>query len=279
MKLLKAALGILLTLQVCDAFAQTAQIAQTTLATHTTQILQDKRTSGNVYLSKQMQELQNDATRNPISLWQERGQSLWQGQCKSCHGEINTLKRSAATFPRLGSDGKNLVNLEDQIVRCQSRQNPTVNTIESEEVISLSTALHQAAKNELIAVTAPVITTTITQTSAPLASDSWQTRLKSGETLYQTRMGRMNLACMHCHDQKVGAQMRADTISQGHPTGFPIYRMSWQTMGTIDRRLRACYSGVQAAIPPPGSADLRDLELYLKVRANGMPLDGPSIRR
>jgi sulfur-oxidizing protein SoxA len=255
MKLLKAAIGILLTLQACAAFAQIAQ---------------GKRTSGSVYLSKQMQELQNDATRNPISLWQERGQSLWQGQCKSCHGEINTLKRSAATFPRLGSDGKNLVNLEDQIVRCQSRQNPTANTFESEEVLSLSTALHHAAKNEAIAVVAPTST---------LASQQWQKRLKSGETLYQTRMGRMNLACMHCHDQKVGAQMRADTISQGHPTGFPIYRMSWQTMGTIDRRLRACYSGVQAAIPPAGSTDLRDLELYLKVRADGMPLDGPSIRR
>ena len=84
---------------------------------------------------------------------------------------------------------------------------------------------------------------------------------------------------MHCHDLKVGAQMRADTISQGHPTGFPIYRMLWQTLGSLDRRLRACYSGVQAPLPNAGSAELRDLELFLKVRANGMVLDGPSIRR
>ena len=263
MKFLKAAIGVLSTLIVCATTAQTVQITL------------DKRTSGSVYLSKQMQELQNDATRNPISLWQERGQSLWQGQCKSCHGEINTLKRSAATFPRLALDGKSLVNFEDQIVRCQSRQNPIANTIESDEVLSLSVALHQAAKNELIAVAAPTVTHSIT----PATGSPWETRLKSGETLYQTRIGRMNLACIHCHDQKVGAQMRADTISQGHPTGFPIYRMSWQTMGTIDRRLRACYSGVQATVPTAGSADLRDLELYLKVRANGMPLDGPSIRR
>ena len=175
------------------------------------------------------------------------------------------------TFPRLGADGKSVVNLEDQILRCQSRQQATPNTLESEEVLSLSAALHIAAKNEPIAVAPP--------SSQSDASTQWQARLKSGETLYQTRIGRMNLACMHCHDQKVGAQMRADTISQGHPTGFPIYRMSWQGMGSIDRRLRACYSGVQAAIPPAGSAELRDLELYLKVRANGMPLDGPSIRR
>lgn len=253
MAFLKSAACILLGLHACNTPAQ------------------DARTSGSVYVSKQMQDLQNDASRNPITLWQERGQSLWQGQCKSCHGEMATLKRSAATFPRLGADGNSLVNLEDQIIRCQSRQQATSNTLESDEVLSLSAALHQAAKNALIAVAAPA--------STPAASTQWQTRLKSGETLYQTRIGKMNLACMHCHDQKVGAQMRADTISQGHPTGFPIYRMSWQGMGTIDRRLRACYSGVQANIPPVGNADLRDLELYLKVRANGMPLDGPAIRR
>ena len=49
--------------------------------------------------------------------------------------------------------------------------------------------------------------------------------------------------------------------------------------GTLDRRLRACYSGVQATIPPAGAPELRALELYLKVRAAGKPLDGPSIRR
>jgi L-cysteine S-thiosulfotransferase len=240
---------------------------------------QDKRTSGNTYLSKQLQELQNDATRNPISLWQERGQNLWQNQCKSCHGEIDTFKRSAASFPRLSPEGKSLVNLEDQIARCQQRK-PALATstettakleIDNDEVLSLSVALHQAAVGTPIKVIAPA--------GNSAAEVQWQERLSSGEKLYQTRIGRMNLACMHCHDQKVGAQMRADTISQGHPTGFPIYRMSWQTMGTIDRRLRACYSGVQATVPSTGSADLRDLELFLKVRANGMPIDGPSIRR
>ena len=240
---------------------------------------QNKRTSGAVYLSKQMQDLQADASRNPISLWQDRGQTLWQGQCKSCHGEMDSLKSSATSFPRLSADGKSLLNLEDQIARCQQRQSgaaaanasATSLTTDSDEVLSLSVALHQVAVGATIQVATP--------TGHASAELQWQERLSSGEKLYQTRIGRMNLACMHCHDQKVGAHMRADTISQGHPTGFPIYRMSWQTMGSIDRRLRACYSGVQATVPPTGSPELRDLELFLKVRANGMPLDGPSIRR
>ncbi len=241
----------------------------------------DTRTSGHVYLSPQLQALQDDPQRNPVALWQERGQGLWQAQCSSCHGAMDSVKRSVASFPRLSGDGKTLTNLEDQILHCQQRgasaspaltQTPGAAGLESDSVLSLSAALHQMAKGERIQVAPSPMAT-------PEHTAQWQARLSSGERLYQTRMGRMNLACMHCHDGKVGAQMRADTISQGHPTGFPIYRMAWQTLGSLDRRLRACYSGVQAPIPPAGSADLRDLELFLKVRANGMVLDGPSIRR
>ena len=89
----------------------------------------------------------------------------------------------------------------------------------------------------------------------------------------------MNLACTHCHDSQIGKHLRADVISPAHPTGFPIYRQTWQNLGSIDRRLRACFSGVQAAIPAPGANELRDLELFLKVRAQGILWDGPSIRR
>lgn len=235
----------------------------------------DTRTRGHVYLSPQLQALQDDPQRNPIALWLERGQSLLQTQCVGCHSGMDTLKRSAASFPRLGADGKTLMNLEDQILRCQQRTASAASSsssLESDSVLSLSAALHHAARGERIQV-AP------SSHASPEHTARWQARLSSGERLYQTRIGRMNLACMHCHDDKVGAQMRADTISQAHPTGFPIYRMAWQTLGSLDRRLRACYSGVQAPIPSAGSADLRDLELFLKVRANGMVLDGPSIRR
>jgi sulfur-oxidizing protein SoxA len=135
-------------------------------------------------------------------------------------------------------------------------------------VLALSAALHHAARGEPIAVKAP-----------PAHQAAWQARWQAGADQYQTRQGRMNLSCAHCHDDRVGAQMRGDTISPGHPTGFPIYRLSWQQAGGMDRRLRACYSGVQSAMPEPGSAILRSLELYLKVRANGMPIEGPSVRR
>ncbi|MEY4016737.1 MAG: SoxAX cytochrome complex subunit precursor, partial [Pseudomonadota bacterium] len=73
--------------------------------------------------------------------------------------------------------------------------------------------------------------------------------------------------------------MRAQKITAGHPTGFPAYRISWQGLGSIERRIRACYSGVQAQVPAPQDMRLRQLELYLKTRAQGLQLEGPSIRQ
>lgn len=236
----------------------------------------DPKLSGNAFLTPGLHKLQNDTPNSPVSLWLDKGTALWVDtsagpSCQSCHGAVETLKKSAATYPRIANQpaGKtSLINLEDQITACSARGGREAFKVEEDEVLALSALLHNAAKGLPVDVKA-----------APEHSALWQARLNRGATLFSTRLGRINLACIHCHDQNIGRQMRLDVVSPGHPTGFPIYRMSWQRMGSVERRLRACYSGVQAVLPAPGHADLRDLELYLKVRANGLLIDGPSIRR
>lgn len=228
--------------------------------------------SGNQFLTPQLQSIQQDADLNPITLWVEKGHILWRQSCQSCHHNPDTLQTSAAHYPRLKTSDHNtrLVNLEDQINTCRLRSGQVPKSLEDDDTLSLSALLHSLAKGQKIHVQPP-------EDAAGL--QRWQEELTQGAQLYITRIGRLNLACVHCHDGKVGTNLRAEVISPGHPSGFPIYRLNWQNMGSIDRRLRACYSGVQAVLPSPGSQALRQLELYLKVRANGMPLDGPSIRR
>jgi len=231
-----------------------------------------QRQSGLAFLSTSLRQMNDDDMANPMSLWVERGGQAW-GQtsggpsCQSCHGAVSEMRKAVAQHPKLSPDGQSLRNLDDQIGACRLRQGAR-SAQPDETVLALSAALHHAARGEPIAVQAPVE-----------RQAAWQAQWQAGAHQYQTRQGRMNLSCAHCHDQRVGTLMRGDTISPGHPTGFPIYRLSWQQAGGMDRRLRACYSGVQSAMPEPGSAVLRQLELYLKVRANGMPLDGPSVRR
>lgn len=233
----------------------------------------DIKLSGNAFLPPGLLALQADTINSPVTLWLDKGQAAWVDRsagasCQSCHGAAEFLKNSATTFPRLSANGQSLINLEDQILQCRERSGHSGGKLEDDDVLALSAVLHSAAKGQPINLK-----------PAPEQAAQWQARLNHGTQLFATRMGRINLACVQCHVQNVGKQMRTDVISPGHPTGFPIYRMSWQRLGTMDRRLRACYSGVQAVIPPAGDADLRDLELFLKVRANGMPLDGPAIRR
>ena len=235
----------------------------------------DSKLSGNAFLPPGLLKLQADVQDSPVSLWLDKGKQQWAdstggASCQSCHTTPASLRLAVSTFPRLTATtaGQKLINLEDQIVACRTRAGRTSARLEDDDVLSLSALLHNEAKGLPINV-------------QPVREQmhAWSARLENGTALFAQRMGRINLACVHCHEQNVGKQMRVDVISPGQPTGFPLYRMSWQKIGSMDRRLRACYSGVQAVIPPPGAPELRDLELYLKVRANGMPLEGPSIRR
>lgn len=229
--------------------------------------------SGNAFLSPSLKNMQSDASLNPVSLWLDQGRSLWGGvadpnSCFQCHGAPQTLKSAATQHPKWSPRLNRLVNLEDQIIACSARTPRPFSGLENPEVLALSALLHSSSQGLPFQVSAPI------QHAA-----QWQAELSAGAQLFTTRMGRMNLACTHCHDVNIGKQMRADVISPAHPTGFPIFKMSWQSMGSIDRRLRACFSGVQAEVPAPGSIELRRLELFLKSRSQGLPIDGPSLRR
>ncbi len=76
----------------------------------------------------------------------------------------------------------------------------------------------------------------------------------------------------------VGRQSRGMPIPQGHPTGYPIYRLEWQTLGSLQRRLRNCLFGMRAISYPYGAAEMVNLELYLMWRARGMPIETPAVR-
>jgi sulfur-oxidizing protein SoxA len=257
-----------------------ASAAEAANAPNTTR---DARQSGRAFLSADLLRQQDDPSSSPIGLWLERGAAAWNrpegGQaCSSCHGPTpgvpseQQVSRAAARYPRLDTRTGQLINLEDQIEACRSRAGRAPSTAKGEDegVLALSAWLHSRAVGQPMAVGPP---------ADEAGRVAWSQALERGAQAYGQRVGRMNLACVHCHDQNVGRNLRAEVISPGHPTGFPVYRLRWQALGSLERRLRACYSGVQAEMPPPGAAVLRELELFLKVRAGGMPLDGPSMRR
>jgi len=57
-----------------------------------------------------------------------------------------------------------------------------------------------------------------------------------------------------------------------------IYRLEWQAMGSLQRRLRGCMNGVRAEPFAYGSAEFIAIEAYLMQRARGMVVETPAIR-
>jgi sulfur-oxidizing protein SoxA len=73
--------------------------------------------------------------------------------------------------------------------------------------------------------------------------------------------------------------LRGDKISQGHGNGYPIYRLEWQSAGSLHRRLRSCDIGVRAQPHQLGSQTYTEVELFLRQRAGSLPLEVPAVRR
>jgi sulfur-oxidizing protein SoxA len=83
---------------------------------------------------------------------------------------------------------------------------------------------------------------------------------------------------VHCHDQRAGQRLGGAPIPQAHPTGYPLYRLEWQTLGSLQRRLRGCLVGVRAEAWAPQADEWLALESYLARRADGMAHEGAALR-
>jgi L-cysteine S-thiosulfotransferase len=112
----------------------------------------------------------------------------------------------------------------------------------------------------------------------PIRISAEREALETGKAAFYRRQGQVNLACANCHEQNPGKRLAGNAIPQAHPTGYPLYRLEWQAVGSLQRRLRNCLAGIRAETPAYGARELVELELFLMWRANGMPLESPGVR-
>ena len=226
--------------------------------------------SGFEFLTAETQKLQTDSFENPGYLWVEQGESLFrsgidsQPSCASCHVPRD-LRGASATFPKIEPTSGQLINLEGQINLCRERyQNLPDLSYESDDLLALTTYIGN------LSLGMPINVTREPQT---------EEHFRSGQKYFHTRRGQLNLSCSQCHDKNWGKQLRGDTISQGHGNGFPTYRFEWESLGSLHQRFSDCDQGVRAEPKELGSETYIDLEYYLAIRAQGLPIETPSVRR
>ena len=227
------------------------------------------RRTGFEDMSPALQAMQLDDTQNPAMLWMREGEALWSQapatgpSCASCHSSAS-IKTAATRHPAFDKALARPVSLAGRVDLCRQRhQKLQPQAADGPEVLALSAWLVHQSRGMPI---------------TPAAQRSMAPWTQRGEQIYFTRMGQLNLACHHCHDQYAGQRLGGAPIPQAHPTGYPSYRLEWQTLGSLPRRLRACMTGVRAQPFAADSTEWVALESYLMKRAAGMAMEGASVR-
>jgi sulfur-oxidizing protein SoxA len=102
-----------------------------------------------------------------------------------------------------------------------------------------------------------------------------------GKEFYYTQRGYLNLSCATCHVQGAGQRVRNESLSQllGHTTHFPVYRLKWQGVGTLERRMEGCVKDQGQNPIKPSSKEMKELLYFMAYMSNGMAVDGPDIRK
>ncbi len=102
-----------------------------------------------------------------------------------------------------------------------------------------------------------------------------------GKKAYYSQRGYLKLSCATCHVQGTGKRVRNEYMSPllGHTTHFPVYRLKWQGLGTLERRIEGCNKDEGENPHKPGSAWMNEVLYFMAYMSNEMPIDGPAIRK
>lgn len=228
--------------------------------------------SGTAFLSDNLKARQADDASNPGMLWVSEGAELWkqpQGtankSCAACHGEARlAMKGTATRYPKVNPETGKLLNLEGRINMCRTaNQKAEPWKYESDELLAMTAFVARQSLGMRVDV----------ETGG--AAKPFHDR---GKDFFYRRQGQLNLSCAQCHEKNAGRGLRGDTISYGIGNGYPAYRLEWQSLGSLHRRLRSCSFGVRAMQFDFGSPEYLNLELYLAARARGVPMETPAIR-
>lgn len=222
-------------------------------------------------LSPSLREMQEEPSLNPGFLWVLEGEALWSEpsgasgrSCASCHGEPTSMRGVAARYPAWDEHAGAPITLSGRIEQCRTeRQGAASVSPDTGPLLALSALVGQQSRGRPM---------------RPPEDGRLAAARARGEALFRTRMGQLDLSCAQCHEERAGMRLGSAVIPEGHANAYPQYRLEWQELGALSRRLRNCMTGVRAEPFPPGSAELVELELYLAARAAGLPVETPGVR-
>ena len=203
----------------------------------------------------------------PYEIHIENGETIWNENSEkylSCFPEGPAVKH---LYPQWNANLQTVVTLPYAINMCREQNKMSTLDYLGEELNSLVAYMAFQSRNKIINIEVP--------NQKALAA------YLQGKKFYFTRRGQLNFACYHCHFDNAGKRLRTETLGPalGQTTGWPTYRNKWGALGPLHRRYIGCNKQVRAAPFEPQSEIYRNLEYFHTHMNNGLPINGPSVRR
>lgn len=246
--------------------------AASIIAAAAAEIPLEERRSDSDFISADTRAMQNDDSANPGMLAVLDGEALWQEKaggsgesCADCHGDAaSSMKGVAARYPAFMPEVGHPVDLQQRINMSRvADQKSAALPFESKDLLALTAYIARQSRSMPVAVVENA-------QSKPF--------IDAGRAIFERRQGQLNLACAQCHDDNWGKRLAGNPVPQAQPTGYPIYRLEWQEVGSLQRRLRDCMTAMRAEPYAYGAPELVDLEFFLLWRARGMTVEAPAVR-
>jgi len=115
----------------------------------------------------------------------------------------------------------------------------------------------------------------------PPASENALQAYQRGKDYFYTKRGQLNLSCADCHIRAVGQHLREQTLAPllGVVNHYPVYGLRQGAMGSLHQRFVGCVEQVRGEADHLQSQTFKELEYFLAIMADGLPIIGPMTQR
>lgn len=216
-------------------------------------------------------DMEKDDFDNPGMIFVDLGMDKWNAaigkngeSCAGCHNGPESMKGLRAVLPRVDATTGKLMIMEDYINGCVTeRMGLEAWGVTSKDMKNMLALISMQSRGEVqnVAIDGP-------------AAEFYE----KGKEIFYTRYGQLELSCKNCHEDNYGNFIRADHLSQGQISGFPVYRLKDAGLVSAQQRFVGCVRDTRAETFKAGGDEFKALELYVASRGNGLSIEGVGVR-
>ncbi|MCV2863601.1 sulfur oxidation c-type cytochrome SoxA [Defluviimonas sp. WL0075] len=216
-------------------------------------------------------DMQRDDFDNPGMVFVDLGQEKWDEaigtngeSCAGCHEGPESMAGLRAVMPQVDEATGKLMIMEDYINTCVTERMGLekwgTTSGDMKNMLALI-SMQSRGMPQNVAIDGP-------------AAPFWE----QGKEIYYNRYGQLEMSCATCHEDNYGNYIRADHLSQGQLSGFPVYRLKDAGLVSAQQRFVGCVRDTRAETFKAGSDEFKALELYVASRGNGLSVEGVGVR-